>query len=78
MNYTGKYFFISTVRTEEGVIPSIFAFDTVKDAEIKYHQEVGYGLQLDTIILAHYSVINEYGVVQGNLEKTIDNMAVTE
>jgi len=71
--YEGKYLFISNVRTAQGITPQILSYDTAKQAEIKYHDEVSYGLQLDTIILAHYEVVNEYGVVVDNLVKTIDN-----
>ena len=45
----------------------------IKAAEIKYHNEVLYGLQLDTLELGYYVVQNEYGVKIGNLEKIIDN-----
>lgn len=71
--YEGKYLFVSNVRTEQGITPQILSYDTAKQAEIKYHDEVSYGLQLDTIILAHYLVMNEYGVIIDNLVKTIDN-----
>lgn len=74
LEYEGKYFFIKTVRTNNDVSSQILAFDSAKEAEIKYHEEVTYGLQLDTILLAHYMVINEYGVIYDNLEKIIDNI----
>jgi hypothetical protein len=76
--YEGKYLFVSNVRTEEGLASQMLGYDTLKEAEIKYHQEVAYGLQLDTIELAHYFVMNEYGVIMGNLETTIDNIPPVE
>lgn len=76
--YEGKYLFVSNVRTDQGLASQMLGYDTAKEAEIKYHDEVSYGLKLDTIILAHYMVINEYGVVIGNLEKTIDNQPPVE
>lgn len=71
--HTGKYFFVSNVRIGDNVTAQMLGYDTEKLAEIKYHEEVKYGLELDTITRAHYMVINEYGVKVGNLEKTIDN-----
>lgn len=74
MDYTGKYFFISNVRTGDEVSAQMLGYETAKEAEIKFHDEVSYGLKLDTITLAHYEVRNEYGVVYGGLVKTIDNI----
>lgn len=71
--YNGKFLFISNVRTGDNLASSILGYDTEKEAEIKYHDEVSYGLKLDTITLAHYMVMNEYGVIVSNLEKIIDN-----
>lgn len=76
--YTGKYFFVSNVRIGDDVTAQMLGYDTEKEAEIKFHDEVSYGLKLDTITLAHYMVINEYGVKSVNLEKTIDNQVVEE
>ena len=76
--YTGKYLFVSTVRTGDSLASSMLGYDTAKEAEIKYHDEVSYGLKLDTITLAHYMVMNEYGVVVDNLEKIIDNQPPVE
>lgn len=76
--YEGKYLFVSNVRTDQGLASSMLGYDTAKEAEIKYHEEVKYGLELDTIILAHYMVVNEYGVVIDNLEKIIDNQLPIE
>ena len=71
--YNGNFLFISNVRTGDNLASSMLGYDTEKEAEIKYHDEVSYGLKLDTITLAHYMVINEYGVIIDNLEKIIDN-----
>ena len=71
--YNGKFLFISNVMTGDNLASSMLGYDTEKEAEIKYHDEVSYGLKLDTITLAHYMVINEYGVIIDNLEKIIDN-----
>lgn len=71
--YKGKYLFISNVRTEEGLASQILGYDTAKEAEIKFFDEVSYGLKSDGIILAHYIVVNEYGVKLGDLERIIDN-----
>lgn len=71
--YNGKFLFISNVRTGDNLASSMLGYDTEKEAEIKYHDEVSYGLKLDTITLAHYMVMNEYGVIVDNLEKIIDN-----
>lgn len=76
--YEGKYLFVSNVRTGETLASQMLAYDTAREAEIKYHQEVAYGLQLDTITLAHYFVMNEYGVVVNNLVTTIDNIPPVE
>lgn len=76
--YNGKFLFISNVRTQDGLVPSAFVYDTEREAEIKYHHEVEYGLQNADIILAHYIVVNEYGVKYDNLEKIIDNQPAPE
>lgn len=71
--YEGKFLFVQNVRTDQGLASQMLGYDTAKEAEIKYHEEVGHALQLDTIVLAHFMVMNEYGVVIDNLEKIIDN-----
>lgn len=76
--YTGQYFFISNVRTGDTVSSEILGYDTEKEAEVKFYDTVSYGLNLDTITLAHYIVVNEYGVKVGNLEKIIDNQSVDQ
>lgn len=74
--YQGKYLFISNVRIGDTVTSEMLGYDTEKEAEIKFYDTVSYGLNLDTITLAHYVVVNEYGVKVNNLEKIIDNQAV--
>lgn len=76
--YSGKYFFVQIVRTNNDVASSMLGYDTLRAAEIKFHDEVSYGLKLDDIILAHYMVMNEYGIVIDNLERTIDNQPPVE
>lgn len=71
--YTGKYLFVSNVRIGDSVASSMLGYDTEREAEIKYHDEVSYGLKNTDIVLAHYMVMNEYGVISGGLEKIIDN-----
>lgn len=76
--YEGKYIFRCNVKIGEEVTTQSFVYDTEKEAEIKYYNEVIYGLQLDTVVLAYYVVQNEYGVKIGNLEKIIDNQEPVE
>lgn len=76
--YSGKYFFIKSVRIGDDVAPQMLGFDTEREAEIKYHDEVSYGLKNADVTLAYYTVINEYGVKVGNLEKIIDNQPPVE
>lgn len=76
--YSGKFLFVSNVRTGDTVASSMLGYDTEKEAEIKYHDEVSYGLKNDAITLAHYMVMNEYGVRVSNLEKIIDNQPPVE
>jgi hypothetical protein len=71
--YTRKYLFVSNVRIGDSVASSMLGYDTEREAEIKYHDEVSYGLKNADIVLAHYMVMNEYGVISGGLEKIIDN-----
>ena len=78
LEYEGKYFFIKNVRTKNDISSEMLGYDSVNEAEIKYHDEVSYGLKLDTIELAHYIVVNEYGVKVANLEKIIDNTTPEE
>jgi len=71
--YEGKFIFRCNVKVEGDTTTQSFVYNTEKEAEIKYHNEVLYGLQLDTLELAYYVVQNEYGVKIANLEKIIDN-----
>lgn len=76
--YQGNYLFIKNVRIGDELSSEMLGYDTLRAAEIKFHDEVSYGLKLDSITLAHYMVINEYGVVIENLERTIDNQPPVE
>ena len=76
--YAGKYLFVSNVRTGNNVASTMLGYDSEKEAEIKYHDEVSYGLKADDIVLAHYMVVNEYGVISAGLEKIIDNQIQPE
>lgn len=76
--YSGKYFFVQIVRTNNDVASSMLGYDTEREAEIKFHDEVSYGLKNNDIALAFYTVINEYGVRVSNLEKIIDNQQPVE
>ena len=72
-----KYCFSKNVRvTKEGepdeVTCAMFVYDDFNDAEIAYHNELSYGLSLKNLVLAHYSVTNERGVVTFGLERTVD------
>lgn len=80
--YEGKYFFISNVRIisggEESVVSQILDYSIKDEAEIKFHDEVSYALKLGTLVLAHFEVKNEYGVVVDKLERTIDRTSELE
>lgn len=75
--YDGEYLLISNVRTNNkfNINTDIKTFESVKNAEIEFYNEVTTSLQDDSIILAHYVVTNEYGVKQNNLERIIDNLS---
>lgn len=68
-----KYFFISIVHTTDSddVTSQMLGYDSLREAEIKFHDEVSYGLKLDNIKVAHFQVINEYGMLQNGLTRTI-------
>lgn len=73
-----KYFLIKNVRTKvenqpDEVTCAMFVYNTEKEAEIAYHNEVAYGLSLPTLVLAYYAVTNERGNVYGGLSRLIDN-----
>lgn len=57
-----KYFFESIVKNGEEVTAQILGYDTERAAEIKFYDEVGYGLKLNTIVHAYYAVMDECGV----------------
>lgn len=76
--YQGNYLFIKNVRIGDELSSEMLSYDTLRAAEIKFHDEVSYGLKLDNITLAHYMITNEYGVVIENLERTIDNLTRVE
>lgn len=66
-----KYYFESIVKTANNEAAQILGYDTVRAAEIKFYDEVSYGLKLDTIITAHYEVKTSFGNVI--MSKDIDN-----
>lgn len=77
MDFETKYFFISNIRTSDGekeqVAAQMLTFDSQRTAEIKFYDEVAYGLKLNNLILAHYVVTDEFGSTVNNLFKIIDN-----
>lgn len=77
--YTGKYFLDKNVRLNNGeVTASKGTYDTADAAEIAYYNEVSYGLSNADVELAHYRVVNEYGVLYMNLERLIDRVPAPE
>ena len=66
-----KYYFESIVKTANNEAAQILGYDTERGAEIKFYDEVSYGLKLDTIITAHYEVKTSFGNVI--MSKDIDN-----
>lgn len=77
--YEGKYFLEKNVRLKNGEVSCIKQdYATADEAEIAYHNEVAYGLANQDIILAHYDVVNEYGVKYEHLEKLIDRVPAPE
>lgn len=56
-----NYYFISIVRTKENIASQILGYETEREAETKFYDEVGYGLKLDTIVHAYYAVKDETG-----------------
>lgn len=68
-----KFFFESIVRLNDGTVtPQLLGYDTSKDAEIKFYDEVSYALKLDNLKSAHFEVHNEKGDIVDNLSKTIE------
>lgn len=69
-----KYYFESIVKTADSEAAQILGYDTERAAEIKFYDEVSYGLKLDTIVTAHYEVKTSFGNVI--MSKDIDNTVV--
>ncbi len=68
------YFFISNVRKKnEDVAAQMVGYNTLNEAEIKYHDEVSYALKLTDVEIAHFEVRDETGKIYDMLVKTIDN-----
>lgn len=72
-----KYCFNKNVRVKRDGQPdevtcAMFVYDDFDAAEIAFHTEIAYGLSLNTLVLAHYSVTNERGVATFGLERVID------
>ena len=64
------------IRKDDGtdeVTCAMFVYPTMSEAEIAFHTELAYGLSLNNLVLAHYSVTNEKGSVVFGLERTVDN-----
>lgn len=57
----GKYYFESIVKTADNEAAQLLGYDTEREAEIKFHDEVSYALKLDNIITAHFEVKTFYG-----------------
>lgn len=78
-----KYIFSKNVRVaqtgqDDEVTGALFIYGTMAEAEIAYHTELAYGLSLNNLVLAHYSVTNEKGNVMFGLERLIDNTELFE
>lgn len=75
MDFAMKYYFVNNVRLDNGeVTAQKLGFDTPKLAEIKFHDEVSYGLKLNNLVLGYYAVVNERGDIYAGLKKVIDNI----
>ena len=69
-----KYFFIGNVRKENGEVSAqMLGYDTATEAEIKFCDEVSYALKLKDVVIAHFEVRTENGMMYDMLSKTIDN-----
>ena len=51
-----KYYFESIVQTSDSEAAQILGYNTEREAEIKFHDEVSYGLKLNNLVRAHYEV----------------------
>ena len=68
------YFFLSNIkRKNEDVVAQMLGYNTLNEAEIKYHDEVSYALKLTDVEVAHFEVRDETGFTCNVLVKTIDN-----
>lgn len=73
--FESKYLFEKNVRLKNGEVTALKeVHDTSDSAELKYYDEVSYGLQLDTLELGYYKVTNEFGVTYLGLERTINRI----
>ena len=74
-----RYFFEKNVRikvegqNDDEVTCIKSLYPSAKDAEVAFHNEVAYGLSLNTLVLAYYAVTNERGKVYLGLTRLIDN-----
>jgi len=66
-----KYYFESIVATADNEAAQMLGYNTEREAEIKFHDEVSYGLKLDSITNAHYEVKTSFGNVI--MHRDIDN-----
>ena len=78
-----RYCFSKNVRVKQGegqpdeVTGALFVYDNFDDAEIAFHNEVAYGLSLPNLVLAHYAVTNERGIITFGLERVVDRTEKT-
>lgn len=67
-----KHYFESIIKTNDDVVTAqMLGYETLREAETKFHEDIAYGLKLDTIVTAYYAVRDEHGVEL--LNKFIDN-----
>lgn len=69
-----KYYFESIVATADNEAAQMLGYNTEREAEIKFHDEVSYGLKLDSITTAHYEVKTSFGNVI--MKRDIDNTEI--
>lgn len=72
-----RYCFNKNVRVKKDVqndevTCAMHVYPTMDEAEVEFHNEVAYGLLLNNLVLAHYSVTNERGNVMFGLERIVD------
>lgn len=69
-----KYFYLGNVCKADGTVSAqMLGYDTPTEAEIKFCDEVSYALKLDDVVIAHFEVKTESGMMYDMLQKTIDN-----